>query len=102
MPTRTPEFRYVFANTLGFGLTDNEARIVFAMAEDLTKPEDAIEQVGVVLSHRTLKLMAYIIDQAIQSYEDATKTVIPLDQAKMDALKASMLVSKIVPEKTKA
>jgi len=33
MPNRAPDFRFIFSNTIGFGFSDNDAKIMFSIDE---------------------------------------------------------------------
>ncbi len=100
MPNRTPDFRYIFANTIGFAFTDNESRIIFAISEDMEKTESATEQVGVILTHKTLKLLGMLINETIEHYERTTGTVIPLDADKAASIRATLNREDATPAST--
>ena len=81
---KAPDFRYIFANTITFSMSDNDAKFVFSITEDV--PENAVAQVGVAMTHRTLKLLGVIASEAAAHFERTTKTIIPFDEAKREAL----------------
>lgn len=85
MPNRAPDFRYIFANTLGFAWSDNDCKLIFGIEEG-EGPENALEQVGIVLTHKTAKLLANHMLTIISGYEAHTGQEIPYDTEKADAL----------------
>ena len=93
MATRSLDFRYIFANGVGLGLNDNEIRLMFSFCEDLNKPEESIEQVGIILTPRTAKLVARMLSDSIEHFEGISGVKIPFDEEKFDALKNDALVT---------
>lgn len=93
MPTtRSPDFRFIFTNAVGLGISDNEFRFMFAFAEDLTSPADNTEQIGVIMSHKTAKFVMNVMKQAIESYEEASGQVIPFDADSIAAIKDGVVI----------
>ena len=96
MSNRAPDFRWYPANALGFAFSDNDARITFGVEEP--GETEAYEQAGVVMSHRTLKLLGAMIQQTIQHYETHSGVTVQLDPEKIEMLKQNL----ITPEKPNA
>ncbi len=82
-----PDFRYHYSNSLTFSVTNHDMRIVFAVAEDPAKPEDSINQTGVYLTHKTAKLLHFILSESIRRVEEGMGAEIPLDEAKKAKLR---------------
>ena len=96
MPNRAPDFRWYPASALGFAFSDNDAKVTFAVEEQ--GPDGPIEQVGVVMSHRTLKLFGALIRETIEHYETQSGDIIPLDPAKIEDIRKNF----ITPQKPTA
>ena len=65
---RSKDFRYVFANTFAVRLGDNDLTITFGMAEG-KDPEDMLEEVAVVMTPRTLKIILNNLGNAFEAFE---------------------------------
>lgn len=87
MPTRSPDFRYYFANTIGFAMSDNEVRIIFGVMESPGEVESSNEQAGVVMTLKTAKILSRVLSESLAHYEATTGTVIPFDEEKAEHLK---------------
>ena len=85
MPNRSPDFRFIFANVLGFQFSDNDLRLLFAIDEG-EGVETALEQVGVVMTHKTAKLLGRTLIEIITNYEAKTGSIIPLDPDKLKGI----------------
>ncbi|MER9439989.1 hypothetical protein NKI79_01045 [Mesorhizobium sp. M0340] len=55
--------------------------------EDESSDGKIYEQVAIVMSHKTLKLLGQVIQQTINHYEQVSGTTIFFDATKLDALK---------------
>lgn len=87
-PTRRhPDFRFFAADSAGVQLSDNGVKMVFAV-EDLDG--SMFEQAGVVLNLGLAKLVSLILADGISRYEERVGREIPLDPAKVDAIKAAL------------
>lgn len=93
MTSRSSEFRYIFANAAGLGINDNELRLMFSFCEDLTVPEGAIEQVGIILTPPTAKLVARMLVESIDHYERISGKTIPFDEEKFNEAKNAALIN---------
>lgn len=82
--TRASDFRFVATDAIGFSLNDNIAKIVFGIEEF----DSAIhEQMGAAMPLGTLKVLWFILNEAIAKHEAKTGVEIPMDPAKIDALR---------------
>jgi hypothetical protein len=84
---RSADFRFVFTNTLGFQFSDNDARIIFSIDEG-NGVDGALDQVGVAMTHKTLKLLGAIVHEMLEHYETSSGVKIPVDQDKIEGFRA--------------
>jgi hypothetical protein len=71
-PTQAKDFRIVFANAFTVRFGDNDALLKFAMdfdSSDLDAP--LVEEVGVVMTPRSVKLLAHALTESISAFEAA-------------------------------
>lgn len=90
MGKRATDFRWVFADTIGFTFSENDGRLIFGMAEEPRNAETACEQVGVVMTPRTLKALGTIVSATLDHYEKTTGSIIPIDEGFLAAFKARL------------
>jgi hypothetical protein len=81
---RTPDFRYVAADAISFSFSDSGARLIFGVDEP---PGGRLDQVGVVISHLTLKLIATMAELAFEEYEKRTGQKLALAPEKIAELR---------------
>ncbi|CAH2397687.1 hypothetical protein MES5069_180040 [Mesorhizobium escarrei] len=86
MPTRAPDFKFIPASSIGIRFSDNDSIITFGV-EDESSDSKIYEQVSIVMSHKTLKLLGQVIQQTIDHYEQVSGTTIFFDPTKLEALK---------------
>lgn len=89
MANRAPDFRHLFANTIGFAWSDNECRLTFGL-EDGGGPDNAYEQVAINMTHRTAKILALHLGTVIEIYERNTGVEIPFDADKLVKIREVM------------
>lgn len=65
---RSKDFRYVFINAFGVRIADNDLTLTLGMHEG-GDPEDMLEEVAVVMTPRTLKIMLNNLDNALKALE---------------------------------
>lgn len=94
MPNRSSDFRFIFANVLGFQFSDNDCRILFAIDEG-GGVENALEQIGVAMTHKTAKLLGQTLSSIVADFEVKSGNVITLDPAKIQEL--SKVLEKVNP-----
>lgn len=82
---RAPDFRYYFANAISIGFSENECKIIWGIEEG-GGPEEMYEQVGVVMTLKTMKVVAKNLSAIIEHYEKISATEIPFDPIKFDDL----------------
>lgn len=91
---RSENFRWVFTNALGIQLSENEALITVGFAQDVTKPvESNVEEVGIIMTPRTAKLLMHVLQNAIGSWEKAHNTQIPIAPEKLAEIEKAMQTS---------
>lgn len=85
MSTRSSDFRWVYANGFHMQVNENEMLIGLGVTEDISNPATSIsEQVGVVMTLRSAKLLGKTICDAIANYETAQGIEIPLSPTNFD------------------
>ena len=65
---RSKDFRYVFVNAFGLRLGDNDVTLTLGMHEG-GDPEDMLEEVGVIMTPRSLKIILNSLGNALKAYE---------------------------------
>ena len=65
---RSKDFRYVFVNAFGVRLGDNDVTLTLGMHEG-GDPQDMLEEVAVVMTPRTLKIILNNLDNALKALE---------------------------------
>ena len=99
-PNRTPDFRYLFANSFGLQMNNNEVTVRFGYSEDVTRPEESIlEQVGIIFTPASAKLLGITLTSIMESFERDTGTTIAVDDAKLAELKAAMKATPVAAPK---
>ena len=68
---RSKDFRYVYANAFSVRLGDNDITLTLGM-HDGGDPEDMLEEVAVVMTPRTLKIMLGNLGNALEAMESRT------------------------------
>src|SRR4051812_35086045 len=69
---RAKDFRYVFASTFGARASDNDIAVVVGIDEGDTPGEIIEEQVGIIMTPRSAKLLHHILGQVLDRIEKAT------------------------------
>lgn len=68
-------------------MTSNEMMLGLGIAEDVRNPDDSIlEQVSIVLTLSSAKLLMSLLTKAIEHFEADNKTVIPIDNERLTAI----------------
>ncbi len=89
--TRSQDFRYVFANTIGMTFGPTEVQLIFGIQKQTGSDDPSMEeQVGLVVTHPAAKLLAHMIGAVMADYEEATGTVVPIDPAKIAQLQTML------------
>ena len=65
---RSKDFRYVFVNAFGMRLGDNDVTLTFGMHEG-GDPKDMLEEVAVIMTPRTLKIILNNLGNALKAFE---------------------------------
>lgn len=65
---RSNDFRYIFANAFGLRFSDNDVTLTFGIHEG-GDPEDMLEEVAVVMTPRTMKIIVNNISNVIEKFE---------------------------------
>ena len=80
---RSKDFRYVYANGMKMQFGPIDVILTFGIKEDLASSEEAIfEEVGIVLTPVTAKLLAMSLTRTIEHVEKTSNIEIPIDPAK--------------------
>ena len=79
--TRSKDFRYVFVNAFGLRLGDNDLTLTLGM-NDGVDPEDMLEEVAVVMTPRTLKIILNNLGNALKAFESHIGEI-PVPPAKL-------------------
>ena len=79
---RAADFRFVFANTLGFQVSDNDMRLIFSIDEG-GGVDNSLEQVGVAMTFRTAKLLGEMLRLILEVHETRTGETVPLNAEKL-------------------
>jgi hypothetical protein len=87
---KSNDWRVVYANTFGLVFGDNDVRITLALDQDPQKPgTELLEQVAVMMTPRTAKILAHTLSFVIANYEVA-HGVISMPQEIIDKLNAGL------------
>ena len=74
---RSKDFRYIFANAFALRFSDNDVTLTLGMHEG-GDPEDMLEEVAVVMTPRTMKIIVNNISNVIEQFEtDVGEILIP-------------------------
>ena len=65
---QSKDFRYVYTNAFSVRLGDNDITLLFGMHEG-GDPQDMLEEVAVVMTPRTLKILLNNLGNALQALE---------------------------------
>jgi hypothetical protein len=65
---QSKDFRYVFTNAFAVRMGDNDITLTFGMHEG-GPPEEMLEEVAVVMTPRTLKIIVNNVGNAIKAFE---------------------------------
>jgi len=89
---RSKDFRYVYANSFSFNLTDNDATISLGITD---KPQgEPHEEIALVLTPKSLKLLAHMANIAVGKWEEVSGAPIPLAMEKILEIDDRMKVTK--------
>ena len=66
---RSKDFRYVYINTFGVRLGDNDVTLSLGVHEG-GDPIDMFEEVGVIMTPKTLKILLNSLNNALAAMED--------------------------------
>jgi hypothetical protein len=91
--TRSPSWRIIYSNISGIHFGDNDCKIVFGFDMDISKPgEEILEEAVVVMTPRTVKMLAYSLTAVIQNFESVHGTIqVPrLDEMQANLEKAGL------------
>ena len=66
---QSKDFRYVYANAFSVRLGDNDVTLMFGMHESGTDLQDMLEEVAIVMTPRTLKIILNNLGHALEAFE---------------------------------
>ena len=97
---RSKDFRYVFINAYGLRFSDNDVTLTLGMHEG-GDPKDMMEEVAVVMTPRTLKIIMNNIQNVITRFESDVGEI-PVPPGKLAASLEEMInAGSAVLEKSK-
>ena len=88
---RSKDFRYVFINAYGLRFSDNDVTLTLGMLEG-GDPKDMMEEVAVVMTPRTLKIIMNNIQNVIAQFESDVGEI-PVPPSKIPSSLAEMIES---------
>src|SRR5437868_3079939 len=88
--TRSPTWQVVYSNVTGLKFGDNDAQIIFGLDQDIAKPgTDVLEQVTVVMTPRSLKILAHLLSIVIENFESNVGPI-PVSAEKLKTISDSV------------
>ncbi len=78
---RSKDFRYVFVNAIGVRLSDNDVTLTLGM-HDGGDPKDMLEEVAIVMTPKTLKIMLNDLGNVLNALESQIGEI-PVPPAKL-------------------
>jgi hypothetical protein len=89
-PIESKRFRIVFTNSFALRFNDNDVLIRFSIDPDPANPAaPTVEEVGVVMTPRSVKLLAHALTEAIGAFEAAVGPI-SVPQEKLDSITESL------------
>ena len=79
--TRASDFRFIPADSISLEITDNAAKLFFAIEDRPNK--QVIDSVAIYLTHRSLKVLSILLQNGVAHHEKATGAEIEIDEEKM-------------------
>lgn len=79
---RTTEYSITYANGFSMMMSDHDFKISFGTS-DLANTETVVENFGVFMTHKTLKLLAKSLSLVVENFERDTGKEIELDEGKL-------------------
>jgi len=95
---QSKDFRYVFANAFGLRMGENDLTLTFGMHEG-GDPKDMLEEVAVVMTPRTLKIILNNLGNALKALEAQTGEI-PVEPGKLASSFDEMIKSGIAGTQT--
>lgn len=89
--TRARDFRFVASDVFGLSLSENGVKIIFGI-EDMDGV--TLEQSGVMLTLKSAKTLAGIINAGIVKFEQDTNTTISINEDARKAIEAALTAGK--------
>ena len=84
---RSPNFRYIYANGVALNFNGNECILKFGMKDDPNTPDESMyEEVAIVLSPATAKLIGTLLVKVIAAAEVLSGNAIVIDQTKIASI----------------
>jgi hypothetical protein len=86
--SRSKDFKYIYSNGIGAQIGGGEATLIFGIKEDPSVQDDVLlEEIAVIMTIPTLKILSVTLSQIIENIERASNTKIPYDEQKFAALR---------------
>ena len=87
MKTRTPDFRYVYANAVGIRFNGTDVMLTAGIKEDPRESDDTIvENATFIMALSTAKFLSLALSRVITSIETTMGQEIPIDGDKLQTL----------------
>lgn len=86
---KSSQFRRFFANAFSITMTDNEVTISLGFHQPPAPSDKMTPEADVVLTHRTLKLIAYNLSHLVEAWEKHNGPI-PVDADKVNNLSDNM------------
>lgn len=87
---QSKDFRIVYTNSFAVRFGDNDVLLKFIIDTDTADPTAPnIEEVGVIMTPRSAKLLAYALTQTIEAYEAAAGPI-AIPQEKLDSISEAL------------
>ena len=96
---QSKDFRYVYANAFSVRLGDNDITLTACMLEPGEPSQNILEEVAIVMTHKTLKIMVNNLGNALKEFESKVGEI-PVPPAKLASSFDEMIEAGIATVKT--
>lgn len=102
---KSKDFRYIYANGIVTQFGGNDVTLIFGIKENQSALDNSMnEEVGVIMTPTTAKMLAISLTKLIEGFEKQSKSMIPVNPELSEALdqavkQAHQKASALPPEK---